>query len=325
MVGLVTEWQKNYSQRSDSTYYLVLENEEAFLEFTEFKKWLKRRSPRNYNYIIEVLLELNSNHTDNFFDKLQELFSERLNIEVSDDFLSIYDGLDHFSSLLLSAVHIGLYEIYTSVESSRRRKIKELVDFSREMKTNDEIHEGFERYFTDGPAAELFNNLDANNNEDVDDWIKAYETLTIDERINSRGDINNFSDKLPANWLLVRNSIESQNKNNLSVEIIQALSETDKEYLEKDRDQKIFEWWSQCYELNENIEISTILVGAVFERFIKIEDRDIRRDYDNLTAEVLEQYFLGETEDEDSNIFTLKFMNAKLNSIKNLSKEVIDV
>ena len=64
---------------------------------------------------------------------------------------------------------------------------------------------------------------------------------------------------------------------------------------------------------------------AVFERFIKIEDRDIRRDYDNVTAEVLEQYFLGETEDEDSNIFTLKFMNEKLNSIKNLSKEVIDV
>ena len=42
--------------------------------------------------------------------------------------------------IAFGAVHIGLYEIYTSVESSRRRKIKELVDFSREMKTNDEIH-----------------------------------------------------------------------------------------------------------------------------------------------------------------------------------------
>ena len=82
-----------------------------------------------------------------------------LNIDLDQEYSEIYSDLDNFSSLLLSSVNIALHEIYTSVESARRRKVREIVEFSRNKVSNTEIHNGFEQYFTDGPAADLFRQL----------------------------------------------------------------------------------------------------------------------------------------------------------------------
>ena len=144
--------------------------------------------------------------------------------------------MDEFSSLLLASVNIALYEIYTSVESARRRKIREIIDFSRNKVSNSEIHNGFEQYFTDGPAADLVRQLYDKQIYEITPWFESYESLTAEQRIDSRGDIVRYSDEsssyLAIEWLLILNSIESGNIDNLKSEVFQALQNSDNELTE---------------------------------------------------------------------------------------------
>jgi ATP-dependent DNA helicase RecQ len=159
IVGLVEDWQKNYGVK-ESTYFLTLKDRDTFLKFEQFRHWLKRRSPRDQNAIVETLVQLNNSEIkQKYFDEFSSLVELNLNIDLDQEFSEIYSDLDSFSSLLLSSVNIALHEIYTSVESARRRKVREIIEFSRNKVSNSEIHNGFEQYFTDGPAADLFRQL----------------------------------------------------------------------------------------------------------------------------------------------------------------------
>ena len=95
------DWQKNYGYR-ESTYFLNLKDKKTFLEFEQFRHWLKRRSPRDQNTIIETLKKLNSsNSQNNFFDEFSSAVKENLNIELDEDYRDLYSDLDEFTSLLL--------------------------------------------------------------------------------------------------------------------------------------------------------------------------------------------------------------------------------
>ena len=307
IVGLVEDWQKNYGYR-ESTYFLNLKDKKTFLEFEQFRHWLKRRSPRDQNTIIETLKKLNSsNSQNNFFDEFSSAVKENLNIELDEDYRDLYSDLDEFTSLLLASVNIALYEIYTSVESARRRKIREIIDFSRNKVSNIEIHNGFEQYFTDGPAADLFRQLYDKQIYEITPWLESYESLTAEQRIDSRGDIVRYADEsssyLAIEWLLILNSIESGNIENLKSELFQALQNSDKELTEINKYDKIFNLWKKCFELSSDLELRGILLNESCEYFLNLSDEVIKKEYLSLSYEYIVKYLSKEDEIDISNIF----------------------
>ena len=325
IVGLVEDWQKNYGYR-ESTYFLNLKDKKTFLEFEQFRHWLKRRSPRDQNTIIETLKKLNSsNSQNNFFDEFSSAVKENLNIELDEDYRDLYSDLDEFTSLLLASVNIALYEIYTSVESARRRKIREIIDFSRNKVSNIEIHNGFEQYFTDGPAADLFRQLYDKQIYEITPWLESYESLTAEQRIDSRGDIVRYADEsssyLAIEWLLILNSIESGNIENLKSELFQALQNSDKELTEINKYDKIFNLWKKCFELSSDLELRGILLNESCEYFLNLSDEVIKKEYLSLSYEYIVKYLSKEDEIDISNIFSLKIFNLNLDLINTLMKE----
>ena len=325
IVGLVEDWQKNYGYR-ESTYFLNLKDKKTFLEFEQFRHWLKRRSPRDQNTIIETLKKLNSsNSQNNFFDEFSSAVKENLNIELDEDYRDLYSDLDEFSSLLLASVNIALYEIYTSVESARRRKIREIIDFSRNKVSNIEIHNGFEQYFTDGPAADLFRQLYDKQIYEITPWLESYESLTAEQRIDSRGDIVRYADEsssyLAIEWLLILNSIESGNIENLKSELFQALQNSDKELTEINKYEKIFNLWKKCFELSSDLELRGILLNESCEYFLNLSDEVIKKEYLSLSYDYIVEYLSKEDEVDISNIFSLKIFNLNLDLVNTLMKE----
>ena len=83
--------------------------------------------------------------------------------------------------------------------------------------------------------------------------MESYESLTAEQRIDSRGDIVRYADEsssyLAIEWLLILNSIESGNIENLKSELFQALQNSDKEFTEINKYDKIFNLWKKCFEL----------------------------------------------------------------------------
>ena len=319
IVGLVEDWQKNYGYR-ESTYFLNLKDKKTFLEFEQFRHWLKRRSPRDQNTIIETLKKLNSsNSQNNFFDEFSSAVKENLNIELDEDYRDLYSDLDEFTSLLLASVNIALYEIYTSVESARRRKIREIIDFSRNKVSNSEIHNGFEQYFTDGPAADLFRQLYDKQITEIEPWVKAYESLTAEQRVDSRGDIVRYADEslsyLAIDWLLIINSIESGNIENLNSELLLAIQNTDNQMTSSNKYNEVYELWKKCFEINSDSEILAILLLGSVDYFSHLSDKDIVKNYIDSSSNYLSDYFEYNLESDAANIFSLKLLNNKLSML----------
>jgi len=325
IVGLVEDWQKNYGVR-ESTYFLNLKDKKTFLEFEQFRHWLKRRSPRDQNSIIQTLKQLNSSNSQNeFFDEFSSTVKESLNIELDEDYRDLYSGLDEFTSLLLASVNIALFEIYTSVESARRRKIREIVEFSRNKVSNSDIHDGFEQYFTDGPAADLFRQLYDKQITEIGPWIEAYESLTAEQRVDSRGDIVRYADEslsyLAIDWLLIINSIESGNIENLNSELLLAIQNTDN----KLPSSNVYELWKKCFEINSDTEILSILLFGSVDYFLHLSDKSIVKNYADICSDYLFDYFQNNLELEASNIFSLKLLNNKLSMLNKVLMDYSEV
>ena len=325
IVGLVEDWQKNYGVR-ESTYFLNLKDKKTFLEFEQFRHWLKRRSPRDQNSIIQTLKQLNSSNSQNeFFDEFSSAVKESLNIELDEDYRDLYSGLDEFTSLLLASVNIALFEIYTSVESARRRKIREIVEFSRNKVSNSDIHDGFEQYFTDGPAADLFRQLYDKQITEIGPWIEAYESLTAEQRVDSRGDIVRYADEslsyLAIDWLLIINSIESGNIENLNSELLLAIQNTDN----KLPSSNVYELWKKCFEINSDTEILSILLFGSVDYFLHLSDKSIVKNYADICSDYLFDYFQNNLELEASNIFSLKLLNNKLSMLNKVLMDYSEV
>lgn len=325
IVGLVEDWQKNYGVR-ESTYFLTLKDRDTFLKFEQFRHWLKRRSPRDQNAIVETLVQLNNSEIkQQYFDEFSSLVKLNLNIDLDQEYSEIYSDLDNFSSLLLSSVNIALHEIYTSVESARRRKVREIVEFSRNKVSNTEIHNGFEQYFTDGPAADLFRQLYDSQIYEITPWLESYESLTVEQRIDSRGDIVRYADEsssyLAIEWLLILNSIESGNIENLKSELFQALQNSDKELTEINKYDKIFNLWKKCFESSSDLELRGILLNESCEYFLNLSDEVIKKEYLSLSYDYIVKYLSKEDEIDISNIFSLKIFNLNLDLINTLMKE----
>ena len=325
IVGLVEDWQKNYGVR-ESTYFLNLKDKKTFLEFEQFSHWLKRRSPRDQNSIIQTLKQLNSLNSQNkFFDDFSSTVKENLNIELDEGYKDLYSDLDEFTSLLLASINIALYEIYTSVESARRRKIREIIDFSRNKLSNSEIHNGFEQYFTDGPAADLFRQLYDKQITEIKPWIEAYESLTAEQRVDSRGDIVRYADEslsyLAIDWLLIINSIESGNIENLNSELLLAIQNTDNQMASSNKYKEVYKLWKKCFEINSDFEILAILLFGSVDYFSHLSDKDIVKNYIDISSNYLSDYFEYNLESDAANIFSLKLLNNKLTM---LNKVLID-
>ena len=225
----------------------------------------------------------------------------------------------------MASVNIALYEIYTSVESARRRKIREIIDFSRNKVSNSEIHNGFEQYFTDGPAADLFRQLYDKQIYEITPWLESYESLTAEQRIDSRGDIVRYSDEsssyLAIEWLLILNSIESGNIENLKSELFQALQNSDKELTEINKYEKIFNLWKKCFELSSDLKLRGILLNESCEYFLNLSDEVIKKEYLSLSYDYIVEYLSKEDEVDISNIFSLKIFNLNLDLVNTLMKE----
>jgi len=329
IVGLVEDWQKNYGVR-ESTYFLNLKDKKTFLEFEQFRQWLKRRSPRDQNSIIQTLKQLNSSNSQNeFFDEFSSVVKEKLNIKLDEDYRNLYSGLDEFTSLLLASVNIALIEIYTSVESARRRKIREIVEFSRNKVSNSDIHNGFEQYFTDGPAADLFRQLYDKQITEIEPWIEAYESLTAEQRVDSRGDIVRYADEslsyLAIDWLLIINSIESGNIENLNSELLLAIQNTDNQMTSSNKYNEVYELWKKCFEINSDFEILAILLFGSVDYFLHLSEKDIVKNYTNISSNYLSDYFEYNLESDAANIFSLKLLNNKLSMLNEVLMDYSEV
>lgn len=193
--------------------------------------------------------------------------------------------------------------------------------------SNNEIHNGFEQYFTDGPAADLFRQLYDKQEYEIEPWFQAYGSLTAEQRVDSRGDIVRYADEssnyLAIDWLLIFNSIESGNTENLSSELTLAIQNCDKELITNNKYEKIFELWQKCLVINSDFEISEALLFHSLNYFINLSDKNIVENYIEISLNFLSTYFQNNIESDVSNFIFLKLINNKLEVLnENLIKHV---
>jgi ATP-dependent DNA helicase RecQ len=324
IIGAINDWQRNYRTQS---FHLSVPSRETITKFEYFSEWLDRRSPRGSREFINLLKELSE--TQETFQNGEEVFStfskklnEDLDIKI-EDVSEYFKDLNSYNGILLCAVTLSLYVIYESVEFARRTKIKELAEFSRSRTTNNDIHEGFEQYFLDGPAANDLRGLEREGITDVEMWLDVYRKIPKNDKIETFGDINKYRQRaqdFPAvYWWLSFLSVEF----GPVVELESNLNEAFRiSFLRKDIETlHIKKLWEELYKLCNSNELRAILFNAL----IKLETDNKSDLYDeeiiDLENEFLTSYIANEKEDSESlNEASLSILNRKLLDVNNIIK-----
>ena len=216
---------------------------------------------------------------------------------------------------------MSLHVIYESVEFARRSKIRELAEFSRSRTTNDDIHEGFEQYFLDGPAANDLRGLEREGITDVEMWLDVYRKIAKNDRIETFGDINKYRQRaqdFPAvYWWLSFLSVEFGPITELENNLNEAFRIS---YLRKDMEtEHIKNLWRELYRLCNSNESRAILHNVL----IKVETENKSDFYDeeikHIENEFLVNYISNKNEDDEtSNEASLSILNRKLLNINNI-------
>ena len=239
------------------------------------------------------------------------------------DVSEYFKDLNSYNGILLCAVTLSLYVIYESVEFARRTKIRELAEFSRSRTTNNDIHEGFEQYFLDGPAANDLLGLEREGITDVETWLDVYRKIPKNDKIETFGDINKYRQRaqdFPAvYWWLSFLSVEF----GPVVELENNLNEAFRiSFLRKDIETlHIKKLWEELYKLCNSNELRAILFNAL----IKLETDNKSDLYDeeiiDFENEFLTSYLANEKEDSESlNEASLSILNRKLLDVNNIIK-----
>ena len=322
IIGAIKDWQRNYRTQS---FHLSVPARETITNFEYFSEWLDRRSPRGSQDFINLLKELverqeTYQNGEEVFSAFSKKLEEDLEIKI-EDVSEFFEGLNAHNAILLCAVTLSLHVIYESVEFARRSKIRELAEFSRSRTTNDDIHEGFEQYFLDGPAANDLRGLEREGITDVEMWLDVYRKIAKNDRIETFGDINKYRQRaqdFPAvYWWLSFLSVEFGPITELENNLNEAFRIS---YLRKDMEtEHIKNLWRELYRLCNSNESRAILLNVL----IKVETENKSDFYDeeikDIENEFLVNYISNKNEDDEtSNEASLSILNRKLLNINNI-------
>ena len=322
IIGAIKDWQLDYRKRE---FFLSIPNRETVLKFDYFSEWLDRRSPRGSQDFINLLKDLSTRQEDFINgEEVFTVFSKKLNDDYDiqiEEAEKYFNNLNTHNAILLCAITLSLHVIYESVEFARRSKIREISEFSRIRTSNDDIHEGFEQYFLDGPAANDLRELERQGETGLEVWMDIYRKIPKANRSETFGDINKYRQRaqdFPAvYWWLSFLSVEfGQLKSELENNLVEAFRIS---FLRKDIEQEnIKKLWEELYKLCRDNESRAILINLLIKEaseHINLYDEETV----NIENEFLSNYISNKNEDNDTlNEASLSILNRKLLNINNI-------